>query len=172
VTLTIEAISRLHDRNAFDCGVVELNRFLKHQARQKTAKQISKTYVACLDSRPEGIVGYYTLTGYSVLTPPAHRDYKKYPHPLSAIKLARLAVDRSHQGERIGELLLIDAINRTVLAAEQISTIGLFVDPMTPDVVPFYRQYGFLPADPDDASRIELWLPIKTCIEVSNVNDA
>jgi GNAT superfamily N-acetyltransferase len=168
VTLIIEAISRLHDRNSFDCGVAELNVFLKHQARQKTAKHISKTYVACLDSRPTGIVGYYTLTGYSVLTPPAHKAYKKYPHPLSATKLARLAVDRTHQGERIGELLLIDAINRTALAAEQISAIGLFVDPMTQEVVPFYSQYGFIPADPSDSSRIEMWLPIDNCIDVAN----
>ncbi|MEJ2620055.1 MAG: GNAT family N-acetyltransferase [Candidatus Thiodiazotropha sp.] len=168
MTLIIEAISRLHDRNAFDCSVVGLNHFFKHQARQKPVKHTSKTYVACQDSRPTSVVGYYTLTGYSVLTPPEHRVYKKYPHPLSAIKLARLAVDRSHQRKRVGEILLIDAINRTARAAEQISAIGLFVDPMTPEVVPFYSQYGFLPADPADSSRIELWLPIDSCIDLSN----
>ncbi|WP_268967739.1 hypothetical protein [Zooshikella ganghwensis] len=38
---------------------------------------------------------------------------------------------------------------------------------MTPQVVPFYQQYGFLPADPGDPSRLEMWLPIKTCIAVA-----
>ena len=134
MSVIIEEISRQHDRKAFDCGVSELNQFLQQQARQKTLKHISKTYVACRDIAPSTIIGYHTLTGYSVTTPTAHRDYKNYPHPLSAVKLARLAVDCSHQGQRLGEQLLIDAIYRTVLVAQQISAIGLFVDPVTKNV--------------------------------------
>ena len=168
MSVIIEEITRQHNRKAFDCGISELNQFLQQQARQKTVKHISKTYVACRNSAPTTIIGYHTLTGYSVTTPPTHRDYKKYPHPLSAVKLARLAVDRSHQGQRLGEQLLIDAIYRTVLVAQQISAIGLFVDPMTPEVIPFYRQYDFFLADPDDRSRLEMWLPIETCIEVAS----
>ncbi len=53
-----------------------------------------------------------------------------------------------------------------MLVAQQISAIGLFVDPMTPQVIPFYQQYGFLPANPDDHSHLEMWLPIKTCVEI------
>ena len=168
MSVIIEEITRQHNRKAFDCGIRELNQFLQQQARQKTVKHISKTYVACRDSAPTTIIGYHTLTGYSVITSPAHRAYKKYPHPLSAAKLARLAVDRSHQGQKLGEQLLIDAIYRTVLVEQQISAIGLFVDPMFPEVIPFYQQYDFLPADPDDHSRLEMWLPIKTCIEVAS----
>jgi GNAT superfamily N-acetyltransferase len=168
MSVIIDEITRQHDRKAFDCGISELNQFLHQQARQKTAKHISKTYVASHDFAPTTIIGYHTLTGYSVMTPPAHRDYKKYPYPLSAVKLARLAVDRAHQGQRLGETLLIDAIYRTVLVEQQISAIGVFVDPMYPEVIPFYRQYGFLPVNPDNHSCLEMWLPIKTCIEVTS----
>ena len=168
MSIIIEEITQQHHRKTFDCGVTELDHFLQQQARQKNVKHISKSYVACRDSAPAAIMGYYTLTGYSVTAPPSHRDYKKYPHPLSAVKLARLAVDRSQQGQRLGERLLIDAICRTVLVEQQISAIGLFVDPMTPQVVPFYQQYDFLPADPGDHSRLEMWLPIKTCMEIAS----
>ncbi len=168
MSVIIEEITRQHNRKAFDCSIREFNQFLQQQARQKTVKHISKTYVACRDSAPTTIIGYHTLTGYSLTTPPANRDYKKYSHPLSAVKLARLAVDRSHQGQRLGEQLLIDALYRTVWVEQQISAIGLFVDPMSPEVIPFYQQYDFLPADPDDHSRLEMWLPIKTCIEVAS----
>ncbi|GLQ31373.1 hypothetical protein [Litoribrevibacter albus] len=168
--LKISEISKQHERKSFDCGVEELNQFLRQQARQKTSKHVSKTYVACWDNNPlensNRVAAYYTLTGYAVSPPPAHKDYINYPHPLPAVKLARLAVDHSNQGLRLGEKLLIDAIRRTVLAAEQISAIGLFVDPMTPDIVPFYEQYGFIPADPTDDDRLEMWLPIGTCYEV------
>jgi GNAT superfamily N-acetyltransferase len=166
--IIIEEITKQHERKTFDCGIDKLNLFLQQQARQKTAKHISKTYVACLAPAPTIIVGYYTLTGYSVTTPPTHRDYLKYPCPLSAVKLARLAVNSSHQSRKIGQRLLIDAINRTVLVALQISAIGLFVDPMTPNIIPFYQQYGFLPVDPENHSQIEMWLPIKTCVEVTS----
>jgi len=81
--------------------------------------------------------------------------------------LTGLAVARSQQGLGLGERLLIDAIYRTVLVAQQISTIGLFVDPMAPEVIPFYQQYDFLQADAKDHSRLEMWLPIKTCIEIA-----
>ena len=166
MSVIIEEITRQHNRKTFDCGIDDLNEFLRHQARQKTAKQISKTYVACKTAEANSIIGYHTLTGYSVVTPPTHKDYKKYPHPLNAVKLARLAVDRSHQKQRLGEKLLVDAIYRAVLVAEQISAIGLYVDPMSPEVIPFYQQYEFLPADPDNHSRLEMWLPIKTCIQI------
>ncbi|MFK0573134.1 GNAT family N-acetyltransferase [Endozoicomonas sp.] len=168
MSVIIEEIARRHDRKSFDCGIRELNQFLQQQARQKTAKHIAKTYVVCQHSAPATIIGYYTLTGYSVTIPPAHREYQKYPHPLSAVKLARLAVDGSHQGQKLGERLLVDAVYRTVVVAQQISAIGLFVDPMMPEVVPFYQQYGFLPADPDNHSRLEMWLPIETCIEIAS----
>ncbi|MBD2796496.1 GNAT family N-acetyltransferase [Xenorhabdus sp. 18] len=166
MSMIIEEITQQHNRKAFDCGIHELNQFLQQQARQKTIKHIAKSYVACRASEPTTILGYYTLTGYSVITPPAHRDYKKYPHPLNAVKLARLAVDRSYQGQRIGEKLLVDAIYRTVLVSQQISAIGLFVDPMNSKVIPFYQQYGFLSVEPEDHLCIEMWLPIKTCMEV------
>lgn len=168
MSIIIEAITRQHNRKAFDCGVTELNQFLQQQARQKAAKHISKTYVAYLDSAPAPIIGYHSLTGYSVTTLPDHRSYKKYPHPLSAVKLARLAVANSQQGLGLGERLLVDAIYRTVLVAEQISAIGLFVDPMSPELIPFYQQYDFLSADPGDPSCLEMWLPIKTCVEIAD----
>ncbi len=164
----IEEISRSHDRKAFNCGIPELNQFLQQQARQKNKKQLSKTWVACFNSPSKTIAGYYTLTGYSVMTPPEHKDYTRYPHPLNAVKLARLAVDVTSQKKRVGERLLVDAVCRTVLVSEQISTIGLFVDPMTPDVIPFYQQYGFLPVESKKDAGLEMWLPIKTCEEIYN----
>jgi predicted GNAT family N-acyltransferase len=164
MSIIISEIARQHDRKSFDCGVTELNHYLQQQARQKTDKQISKTYVASHSTEPKKIISYHTLTGYSVKIPPAHKHYKNYPHPLSAVKLARLAVDDTQKGQGLGQRLLIDAIYRTVMVTQQIPTIGLFVDPMTPQIMPFYQQFGFLSANADDPSRLEMWLPIKTCI--------
>ncbi|MEH6593053.1 MAG: GNAT family N-acetyltransferase [Halioglobus sp.] len=85
---------------------------------------------------------------------------------IAIFSAGRIGVDRSQQGQRLGEQLLIDAIYRSVLVAQQISAIGLFVDGMSPQIAPFYQQYGFSPAVVDDHSRLEMWLPITTCVEI------
>lgn len=168
MSLIIEEITRQHNRKDFNCGVLELDIYLQQQARQKTVSHISKAYVCCTEENPKEIQGYYTLSGYSVLTPPNNKTYAKYPHPLNAVKLARLAVDQRHQGKKLGKYMLSDAILKTTVVAHQISAIGLFVDPTTPDVIPFYDQFGFLPADSGDLTRIEMWLPIESCFKVIN----
>jgi len=167
--IIIDEIKKYHNRKAFDCGVEALNQYLQRQARQKTAKNIAKTYVVSESDRPEIILGYYTVAGYSVIMPFTQiRQYKNYPHPLNAVKLARIAVDSAYQGQHLGEQLLVDAIYRTVRVAEQIAAIGLFVDPKTPSIVPFYAQYGFLSVESQQKTQLEMWLPISTCREVIN----
>ena len=69
MSIIIEEINRQDNRKEFDSGVTELNQFLQQQARQKTAKNISKSYVASRAADPIALIGYYTLTGYSVTTP-------------------------------------------------------------------------------------------------------
>jgi hypothetical protein len=54
--IIIEEINRQHDRKTFDCGVDELNQFLKQQARQQTVKHISKTYIASQNCAPTTII--------------------------------------------------------------------------------------------------------------------
>jgi hypothetical protein len=101
MSVIIEEITRQHNRKIFDCGVDELNQFLQHQSRQKTAKQVSKTYLACKAVEATNIIACHTLTGYSIITPPVHKNYIKYPHPFNAVKLARLVVASTYNKQRL-----------------------------------------------------------------------
>jgi hypothetical protein len=38
----VESLTRQHDRQSFDCGVEELNEFLKKHARQNAEKDVSR----------------------------------------------------------------------------------------------------------------------------------
>lgn len=156
----IAAISRGHDRSRFDCGVPELNTFLKSTARQHSDKGISRTFVL-IDEGSTVIMGFFSLTLCEVIAEKLPAGYaKKYPHHgLPAVRLARLAVSRSHQGRKYGELLLSEAIHRTVLIADQAGGIGLFVDAKDDSARSFYERYGFvaLPHQP-----LHLFLPIET----------
>lgn len=155
----IVPLSREHDRAGFDCGVAELNAFLKATARQHGEKGISRTFV--LTAGDAIILGFFTLTLCEVSSDGLPESCaKKHPtHGLPAVRLGRLAVSRKHKGKGYGELLLAEAIHRTLLIANHAGLIGLFVDAKDDDARSFYEHFGFvpLPADP-----LRLFLPIAT----------
>jgi GNAT superfamily N-acetyltransferase len=157
----IVSLSRNHDRAGFDCGVPELNSFLKATARQHSDKGISRTFVLSEQERPTVIFGYFTLTLCEVRTEHLPAAYaKKYPqHGLPAVRLARLAVSRKYQGKGYGGLLLAEAVHRTVLIAEQAGVIGLFVDAKEERAHKFYERYGFVSLP---GHVLQLFLPLET----------
>ncbi len=155
----IVPLDRSHNRSGFDCGVPELNTFLKATARQHCQKGISRTFV--LTDGSSAILGFFSLTLcelHSEQLPATHA--RKYPlHGLPAVRLARLAISRKEQKRGYGELLLTEAIHRTALIAEQAGVIGLFVDAKDDAARKFYVRYGFItiPEHP-----LQLFLPIET----------
>lgn len=155
----IVPLSRDHDRSGFDCGDNDLNAFLKATARQHDQKGVSRTFVLLDQKNSTEIMGFFTLTLCEVTFRQLPAVYaKKYPkHGLPAVRLARLAVARKHQGQGFGELLLAEAIHRTVVVAEQAGVIGLFVDAKNKSARAFYERYGFilLPNRP-----LQLFLPL------------
>lgn len=157
----IVPLGRSHDRTGFDCGVPELNAFLKATARQHGQKGISRSFVLT-DGGP-AILGFFTLALCEIsveLLPSAQA--RAYPlHALPAVRLARLGVSRKMQGKGFGELLLAEAIHRTSLIAEQAGVIGLFVDAKNESAKHFYQRYGFfvIPEHP-----LQLFLPIQTIL--------
>lgn len=157
----IVSLARHHDRSGFDCGVPELNAFLKVTARQHGDKGISRTFVLSDQEKPAIILGYFTLTLCEIRAEHLPLAYaKKYPdHGLPAVRLARLAVSRKYQGKNYGGLLLAEAIHRTALIADQAGLIGLFVDAKDERAHKFYERYGFYSL-PGHAQ--QLFLPLET----------
>lgn len=98
--LKIETLNQNHDRAAFDCGVAELNHYLKNIARQHLTKGISRTFVLIDTTSPAEILGFFTLAFCEIHVEKLPSKYaKKYPSTAPAAKLARLAVssDRHRQ---------------------------------------------------------------------------
>lgn len=155
----IATLDKSHDRTGFDCGVPELNAFLKATARQHDQKGISRTFVLT-DGTP-AILGFFTLILcelHSEQLPSTQA--RKYPlHGLPAVRLARLAVSRKEQKKGYGELLLAEAVHRTALVAEQAGVVGLFVDAKDDVARQFYLRYGFLTIP---GHSLQLFLPIAT----------
>ena len=153
-------LSSVHDRSAFDCGVAEMNRYLQEQAGQDARRNISRTYIVAADAAPTQIGGYYTLTLRSIGFQefPKEKRLPRYPTPL--VHLGRLAVATSQQGKRLGKLLLLDALDRSVKTSEQAGGHAVEVVALDQNAAEFYAKYGFVPLD--DNNPLHLYLTIQT----------
>jgi ribosomal protein S18 acetylase RimI-like enzyme len=64
---------------------------------------------------------------------------------LPATLLGRLAVDSKHKGQRLGELLLLDALKRSYeVSLSSVGSMAIIVDPLDEEAVRFYKKYGFI----------------------------
>jgi GNAT superfamily N-acetyltransferase len=149
--LRIQALTGRHDRSAFESASAPLDVWLRQTAQQHQRRGVSKTFVAVSDSEPARILGYYALTACEILTEELPEDLaRKLPRKIPGIRLGRLAVDRSVQGQGLGEHLLMDAIERSRHVLEHVGVHALFVDAKDERAAGFYRKYVFrpLPSDP------------------------
>ncbi len=142
-----EHLTPEHEVSAFDCGVPELNDWLKKRALANEESGASRTYVVCSAGK---VVGYYALaTGSVALAKAPGRVRRNMPDPLPVMILARLAVERSWQGRDIGRSLLRDAILRTLQAAEIGGIRAILVHAISGDAKRFYERCGFSPSPVD-----------------------
>lgn len=152
--LHIELLHKKHDRGRFDCGEPSLNEWLQRMALQQQAKNYARTRVIVDTGEPVRILGYYALLPAQVDTSQFPRA-RKLPKRLPCLLLGRLAVDLAAQGRRIGELLLVDAIERTYRSIGEIGGAGLYADALNDRATAFYTRYGFQPMQ-DDPRRLFL----------------
>jgi GNAT superfamily N-acetyltransferase len=153
----IRRLQETDDRSRFDCGVSSLNDWLRNMANQHQKKNFSRTYVAILPEAPRNVIGYYALAATSVETDAM--PGKRLPRSVSAVLLARLAVDANYRGRGLGEHLLAHALDTVLTAARSVGVQCVVVDAVDDSAARFYRKYGFLPFT--DVPR-RLFLPVAT----------
>jgi predicted GNAT family N-acyltransferase len=160
VTLSIEELDpKRHARAGFDCGVEPLNRYLRTLAAQHRTKGIATSFVLVDTSAPATILGYYSLSAASLAFERlADVDRIGLPnYPIPAVRIGRLAVSAALRGQRLGELLLQNAIKRTLAARHTLGVYALLVEAQDAAAEDFYRKYGFRRCD---ESARQLYLPI------------
>jgi GNAT superfamily N-acetyltransferase len=157
-----EPLGPQHDRAAFSCGVPELDGYLRTLASQHSSRKISTTTVLLVDD-PARIAGYHTLSSARLnlgeLPPVLAKRYPRYAEGIPATLLGRLAIDNAYRGRGWGEALLLNALERSYLAANVVASAFLLVRAIDAEASRFYERYGFteLPASPG-----RLFLTMKT----------
>src|SRR5216684_8307122 len=122
--LRIVLLGEEHDRGNFTCGVESLDRYLKTQAGQDVRRKANAVFVLSELDEPARILGYYTLCAMALsqgeVPEAARKHIPRYPL-VSATLIGRPAVSKNRQGQRLGAVLLADALRR---AFESASTVG------------------------------------------------
>lgn len=156
----IERLDRSHERSEFACGKAPLDDFIRKLVSQYEKRNLGRTYVA-VRGEEKRIFGYYTLASGAVPfeSLPEGASKKLPRHPVPVVLLARLAVDTLARGQRLGEMLLIDALRRSLTLAERVGIHAVEVDAIDAEAKAFYEKFGFVGL-PDQ--ELHLYLPIAT----------
>jgi len=143
-------LDETHPRRDFSCGVPDLDRYLHERAGQDIRRYYAALFVA-LDVTTGKILGYYTLSNTSVnltdVPESLRKTLPKYPE-IPAIRLGRLAVDKSVQHKRLGAKLVADAVIRSRFNVSAWAI--MVVDAKEEQVCMFYKKFGFSELLDDD----------------------
>jgi len=141
--MEIRALRESDDRSRFRSGDPHLDRFFHLFAGQNQFKHyVGVSYVAVEEAH---IFGFATVS-------PGHLEIDSLPiaarrklprYPLPVLRLARLAVDASAQGQGVGAQLLKFVLMLAVRMASEFGCVGVIVD-AKPQAIDFYEKYGFI----------------------------
>ncbi|WP_165077682.1 MULTISPECIES: GNAT family N-acetyltransferase [unclassified Desulfovibrio] len=132
------------DRGGFTCGEPVLDAYLHKQAGQDMRRGYATVIAARQATSPEKVVGFYTLSAASILLTSlpneTARKMPRYP-AVPAIRLGRLAVETSQQGQHIGSLLVLDALRRA--CRNELAWAVFLVDAKSKRAAVFYEKFLF-----------------------------
>ncbi len=146
----LQTLQRNHPRRGFDCGHEQVNDWLRTKALQQQDKRLSVTK-ALLD--PQGAVaGFFTLaTGQVDFGDLPVELVRRLPRrTLPVAVLAWLGIHRTHQGRRLGDLLLAQALRDCFEAGRTFAFVAVILDCVDDRAKSFYQRWDFaeLPGNP------------------------
>ena len=143
--------------DAFNCGQLDLNRYLQRYAWNNQKANSAQTYGVCAEGT---LAGYYSLSvaGVDYAEAPQRiiKGLAKYPVPV--MLLARLAVATNFQGKGLGTALLKNALLRTLQAADIAGIRAVIVYANDDAARQWYERFGF---EPGPVVPMQLFLLLK-----------
>jgi ribosomal protein S18 acetylase RimI-like enzyme len=163
----LEPLGRHHDRAEFTCGVESLDSYLKTQASQDMRRKANAVFVLTPLDSSNRIAGYFTLCAYGLapgtIPDEARKHIPRYP-VVSATLIGRLAVSTAFQGQRLGSLLLAEALRKTYENASIVGASMVVVDAINERAVRFYQAHGFIKLP----ESMRLVLPVRSIAEIAS----
>lgn len=148
------------DRAAFRCGNEELDKYFVERASRDVRKNLSAVFVLLSIDDPDTILGFYTLSQQEIETGELPEELQKRTgryKTVGAVLIGRFAISQDHAGKGLGELLLMNALKRSLDSTERVASFAVVVDPKDDKASAFYEKYGFIRLGEN-----RLFLPMKT----------
>lgn len=134
-----EPLDGRHELGGFECRSTEQTEWLRRYARQSAAVGTTRVFVVT-ESGSDVTVAYYAWCMAQVTAETAPERLRKgagrYPQPVAL--LARLGVDRHHEGRGLGAALLQDVFARLMEMSAGIGCRGLLVHAESEEARKFY----------------------------------
>ena len=133
-----------HDASGFDCGKAPLNTFLIRHAYINQQNDSARTFVVLNENR---VIAYYSLAAGAI-------EHEKAPdrmskglarHPIPILLMARLAVDKTFQGQQLASALIKDALKRYLNVCGEIGARAFVVHAKDDDAKGLYEHFGMTP---------------------------
>ena len=100
-----------------------------------------------LETEPKSVLGYYTLCAMAIsqgeVPEAARTQVPRYPL-VSCTLIGPLAVARDQQGQRLGSILLADALKRAFESASSVGSSMVIVDALGEAAAGFYAAHWFV----------------------------
>jgi predicted N-acetyltransferase YhbS len=137
-----------HHVDRFNCGETELSAWLQDHASTAARARVAQTFVWLAGAEDRNVVGYYSLSAHAVNRMDApSRIGRGVPGPVPAALIAKLALHVSLHGQRLGDLLLVDALTRVIDASTSGPAVrAIVVDAATHHGRALYARFGFVAA--------------------------
>ena len=163
----VELDKAVHDRKSFDCGAEELNLFLQQFASRHRAAGISMTMVLPAKENQVVICAYYTLSHTEIKRQTLPKSVaKKLPHyPIPVMLIAQLAVNMKVQGQGLGKITLVRALQHAGEINEHLPSYAVVVDALDNQTQGFYEQFGFAALDAHSHHK-RLYMPMQTVVQL------
>jgi GNAT superfamily N-acetyltransferase len=144
LAIHIEQLQKQHDRRSFSCGEPTLDDWFRNRASQDSKRDLAQVFVAVDDEL--GLIGFYSLSAFALQLDELPEDLaSKLPRygAIPAALIGRLARVLRSRGQRVGDILLADAIKRVLAARESLGIYAIVVDALNEMARDFYVSFGF-----------------------------
>lgn len=144
--LVFEPLGKAHDRRAFRSGAAAIDEWLVRRAGQDVRRDVARVFVAVDPAAPSQILGFYSLSAFTVALDDLPDDLaRKLPRydAIPAALVGRLARHEAVTGTGMGARLLANALRRILAVAETMAVFAIVVDAKDERALAFYRSFGF-----------------------------
>jgi GNAT superfamily N-acetyltransferase len=145
--LRIVLLGDEHDRGSFACGVESLGHYLQTQAGQDVRRKANAVFILSETGEPTRVLGYYTICAVPIsqgdVPEMARKHVPRYPL-VNATLIDRLAISKDRHGQRLGAILLADALQRAFGTAKTVGSSMVIADALDEAAASFYAAHGFV----------------------------